>query len=304
MQSFPDESQMDRSQDGSDPIRGGSIGFNRVLGYFVDHAAQHRTPAFNACLISAFTIYRNIFAMDKSASIETLEQLFIKDLTLFLQYYDTYLDHTKTSFMQGKKAAVIVYFPQYGRLDKDIRLEPSESRLELFTGYNKFLKRFSGRDEMVREMEHLSCFWIRAGDATYPHKELSRKLRDITAHPKSLYTSGDPISLISHIPLDFHLASRVRNLLVFESYTGKVRPWDEIRFRIDKDGFIPFNSTTHGVLGDRVLIKPLVSGKVKREILAKAKEDKWLSRTEEDIRHRIAKIANLPIRDLRKFDFV
>lgn len=301
---FPNESLLEKSDHSGEPIRGGSIGLNRVLGYFVDHAERDHKPAFTACLLSAFTILRNVYGTLKTENMSEIEKGFVNDISLFMTYYNTYLGFTKQGMVSDKKAPVVVYFPSYDRVEKEILLEPSKERATLSSLYRKLFSRTSGRDEKVQDQEHASCFWIRAGDAGYPHREVARKFKEIVAHPMSLYRNGDPIAMISHIPFDFHISRRLRGIMLLESYTGLLRPVQDVRMRLDKSGAIPFTTITHLIFGDGHLIRPMVSPKVRRDVREQAEKEKWLSRSEEDVKNRISKINGVPFKELRKFDFV
>lgn len=301
---FPNESLLEKSPISGDPIRGGSIGINRVLGFFVDRSETDRTPSFTACLLSAFTILRNVHSTIKTDNIDELEKAFVTDVRLFMEYYNVYLGCVKPSLQTGKVAPVIVYFPSYDSVKKEIALEPSGKRSEFFSLYKKFARRTSGRDEKVQDLEHTSCFWIKAGDYNYPHREIIHKFREIANHPVSLYRSGDNIAMLSHVALDFHIAARLRGVMILESNTGRLRPVSDIRMKLDKSGVIPFYSTTHITFGDGYLVKALVSAKVQRELKTHAEKENWLSRSEDDVRNRISKISGIALRDLRKFDFV
>lgn len=304
MKSFPDESKMELSKDGSEVIRGGSIGLNRILSRFVDRSTQDRNPEFTACLISAFTVFRNVIGTYPDLKIEEIEQAFVKDINLFLEYYDTYIAITKNTFMNNKYATVVVYFPDYSHVEKDILKDQTGKTLELFALYKKFLSRYSGRDEMIKKTEHILCYWVSAGPASYPHRDVSRKFRSIVGDARAIYSSGDKIALISHIPLDYHIGGRLRNIALLESYTGKLRPQKEFNLKLNKDGLIPFTTTTHVVFGDGVLIKPMITPKIKKLLLEHADREKWSSCSEDDIRLRISRLANIPLNDLRKFDFI
>jgi hypothetical protein len=304
MKSFPDESKMERSKDGSELIRGGSIGLNRILNRFVDRSNQDRNPEFTACLISAFTVFRNVVGTYPDLSIEEIEQAFVKDINLFLEYYDIYIAITKNAFMNNKCATVIVYFPDYSHVEKEILKDQTGKSLELFTLYKKFLSRYSGRDEMIKKTEHVLCYFISAGPASYPHRDISRKFRSITSDARVIYSSGDKVALITHIPLDYHLGGRLRNIVLLESYTGKLRPQKEFNLKLDKEGRLPFTTTAHVVFGDGVLIKPMITPKIRKLLFEYAEKDKWISRSDDDVRLRISKLANIPLNDLRKFDFV
>lgn len=304
MKSFPDESLMEKSKESEEPIRGGSIGLNRILNRFVDRAGKDSKPEFTAVLISAFTVFRNIVSTYSDAKIEQIEEYFVKDINLFLEYYDIYLANTKTRAMQDKYAVVLVYFPEYSQVQKSLLRETTGKSLELNLLYKKFLSRYNGRDEMVKKTEHVMCFWITAGHASYPHRDVSRKFRSITGSSSVMYIPSDSVALISHIPLDYHISGRIRNIHLLESYTGKLKNLSEFGLRLDKEGRIPFNSVTHAVFGDSVLIKPWVTPKMRKVLLEQASKERWISRGQDDILSRISKTSQIPLNELRKIDFI
>lgn len=304
MRSFPDESTMPRSQSGEEVIRGGSIGLNRILSRFVERSAHDRNPEFSVAMLSAFTIFRNVVGTYPTEKIEELEEAFVRDVNLFIEYYDTYLAITKNSFMMGKYAVVIVYFPEYDKVDKKILREQPSKHLHLANMYKKFLSRYSGRDELVKQTEHVKCYWVRTNHSIYPHRELVQKFRGSVMGNDNLYSSSDKVVLMSHVPLDYHISGRIRNVNLLESYTGKLRPTSEFNLKLDKEGRIPFNSTTHVVFGDGSFIKSMVGIKIRKLLFEQAVKEKWISRSEDDIRQRISKTADIPIRELRKFDFI
>lgn len=304
MKSFPDESQMERSEDGSEPIRGGSIGLNRILNGFVDIATKDSKPRFTAVLISAFTIFRNVWTMQNNPTMSSLEEGFVKDVNLFLEYYDTYLSFVWNGLPADRYCPVIIYFPDYKHLPKELRMETSGKRELLFNLYRDFLARHGNHNGEVKKLEHSRCFWITAGQSSYPHKDVASKFREITAHPQIAYYIGDPVCLISHIPLDLYMSARIRKLVLLESYTGRIRTPPEFRIKIDKEGRVPFTSAAHVALGDSVLIKPMANLKQRKAIYEAAEKDRWLTRGEEDIRNRIAKIMDVSSNTLRKYDFI
>lgn len=307
MTGFPDESQMPRSEDGSEPIRGGSIGFNAVLGRFIKDAASDVKPSFHAVIISAFTIFRNVY-QTKSAgghkpSDKEMEEGFITDVNLFMEYFDAYLSAVWSRLAGDKFCPVIIYFPDYRHVPKDIEREYIGKAAELWDGYKRFLRQYDGHEGEVKKLDHTRCFWMRAGDVTYPHKEVARKFKEVTVHPACLYTSGDPVCLITHVPLDLHISSRLRGVQLLESHTARLRPPSEFRFKLDKDGRVPFQSSVHLLLGDSVIIKSMVSSKIKRTILETASQERWVGRSEDDVRQRLSKISQIPMATMRKYDF-
>jgi hypothetical protein len=304
MRSFPDESTMERSEDGTEPIRGSSIGFNRILGNFVSWSNYDRKPKYTAFFISAFTIFRNVWTMHKSPTLQDIEEGFVRDVNLFLEYYDIYLSNVSSQLDRNKQAPVVIYFPDYRALPKEILRDSSDKNKAMLALYQKFSNLHGNHNGEVRRLELVRCFWVAVGGSTYPHKELASKFRDITNHRSSLYTTGDNICLISHIPLDYYITFRIRNISLLESYTGLIKSPKEFGKKLDKEGRIPFLPTTHVVFGDGVMIKQMVSLKIKRELLEQAEKEKWFTRSEEDIRFKIIVKLNLHSSFFKKFDFI
>lgn len=305
MKQFPDESKMERSEDGSEPIRGGSIGFNRILNGFVDAVKTDTKPRWNGVMISAFTIFRNVWSSSPTTPNMTyMEDGFVKDINLFLDYFDTYLSLVWSRLTGNKFIPVVVYFPDYHRLPKELEREFTGKNAELFSMYNLFIAKHGNRNEQVKKLDHSRCFWIRVGDATYPHKELARKFREIASHQDSLYTSGDSLCLITHIPLDLYISSRLSGVVLLESYTAKIRKPNEFRFKLDKEGRVPFQSFVHVALGDSALLKPQATLKMRKQIIEDAVKDRWLTRGDDDILRRVSKITGIPSSTLKRYDFI
>jgi hypothetical protein len=303
MSSFPDESKMDRGVTDDEPIRGGSIGLNRILGTFVNSALIDKKPQFSVSCISACTILRNVMSTYKDATFSQLEEAFVKDVNLYVEYYGAYLNDTLSQHNRNKKAVIIVYFPDYKKVPTDIIREHTGKSADFWKTYDLFLSRHGQHDQVGRTTQFVKSVFVPTGHATYPHVELSRKLRQITTFHDSLYSSNDPVCLISHIPFDFYLSGRIRNIRLMESYTAKTIPPPDFKYKLDKEGRIPFNSTTHVVFGDDVMIKPMAQRTLRKELFEQAVKEKWIHRDESDIRVRIAKKLGIPTSDLRRFDF-
>jgi hypothetical protein len=271
---------------------------------FVEAATKDNRPRFNAVLISAFTVFQNVFQSTKDPTIEKLEQGFVQDINLFLEYYNNYLSAVWSRSYQDKFCPVVVYFPDYQHLDKSIQRDMEGKRGELFAFYKTFLKRHGNENGEVKRLEYCRCVWVQAGDRSYPHKDAVRHFRDIVHHKGVLYTTGDPVGLMASVPLDLYMASRLRNLVLIERHTGKIRKPEEFRLKIHKDGQLPFLPCVHVALGDDILIKPMATPKLKKQIIDAAINERWLTRSEEDIRGKIAKILNVPPGTLRKYDFI
>jgi hypothetical protein len=233
-----------------------------------------------------------------------LESAFIVDVNLFVDYYDTYLSWVLPHENRGKKALVLVYFPDYHHVpDKILRVKTGKG-LEFENLYKAFYKKHKDVLEgEVRQTDHVRCIFVKAGGTSYPHKDLARQLKDTANLKNCLYVQGDPVVLLSHIPLDLYLGQRVRQVELLESYTGILRPMRDFGVKLDKSGVLPFNPTTHLNFGDDPMIKPMVQGKKRSELLEQAKNDHWINRSEGEIRSRIIKALGVSSADFMGFDF-
>lgn len=303
MAQFPDESLMPRSADNSEPIRGGSIGLNRILSWFVDHKSDLR-PQFGSVLISAFTVFQNVRETYKDANMEDLEAAFVKDITLFLEYYDSYLSLTRSHLQKGSFNQVIVYFPSYARVAKEIRKEHTGKTAEVLALYDRFLGRNRGKDELVRQMENVQCFWVRVGEHTYPHRELARKFTQLSARGDSAYSPNDKVALLTSVRLDYHIVRRLRGVGLLERYTGLFKAPSTFRFSLDKEGRIPFHPVAHLLFGDNLLLKPWMDRKTKKLVLDTAEKEHWKTKPESAVLSRLIKLSGISQSDLVKYDFL
>ena len=134
---------------------------------------------------------------------------------------------------------------------------------------------------------------IHSGDQksnnTYLHIRLADQMRapsyrGIAEQLKFWAPVDVDIHLISHEPLDYHIAhSSGRSGFLYRSHTGAVIPLkpSELGKVVFKEEQIPFYPITHILLGDKSLIKGSLSTKERRQLIALAKENRWSLRTNE-----------------------
>ena len=302
MDNFPDDRHMERSADGSEIIRGGSVGLNRILNAYVARAAQGIRPAHSGVIISAFTVFRNVWDM-KEHDPKKIDVGFITDVSLFLDYHDTYLSKTMTNFEKTKWVPVLVYFPDYSKIKKTLLRDLGPGAEDMMKAYKLFLKRALDGDGTIKEMAHSKCQFVSATSEVFPFREVADKFRKFASQRDSLYTSGNKVGVLSSMPIDYYLMLRVRNIELIESYTGLLKDPRDFGRKLDKKGNLPFNPTTHAIFGDAVLIKPFVTGKDRKELLEEAEKDRWFSKSEGDIRSRIARKLKIPMGQLPSFGF-
>ena len=306
MRSFPDENQMSLSPDSKEPIRGGSVGLNRILSFWVNAAMSDQKPRFSGIAVSAFTFFRNCWSDDKSASVSDIDTKVGHDIALFLDYVDIYMSQVWNHYQAHDGfCPILIYMPDYQFLDKSLLREHTGDKLNLFEKYELYKRRYTDEFVEIKGLERVKCFFSYVGRHSYPHRDVATQFKRFGAINGCSYTSGDPVCLISHIPLDLYLHYHVRNLHLLESYWGTIKTPKDFRLKTVKGDDVPFIPVTHGTFGDDWMIKPMISSvKVKKALLEDASVSKWKSRSPEDIARRIAKIADVPLADLRKFHFI
>lgn len=302
MKQFPDESKMERSEDGSQVIRGGSVGFNMILDMWVKAANSDQYPRCNAVIISAFTVFRNAWTTSKDPKFEDVEKRFATDIDLFCEYFDTYLEHTVMRDEYVRKIPILLYFPSYKALVKDIAKEQTGNDLKLIEAYDVFYKKHAKDQGLVVSKSKCACFMIKAGGpGVFPIIEVSMKFKRLVQNRDMFYTNGDQVYLISHVPIDFYLADLIRNTSVLRSHTADILTRKQFHYRLDKQGRIPFYPVTHIVFGDNVLVKRMVTVAEKKGLLELADKENWSIRDEPDVGNRIAKFLKIPTTQLRKY---
>ncbi len=127
------------------------------------------------------------------------------------------------------------------------------------------------------------------------HVRLADKMRcpsyrGIEEALRGMARTNVPFHMISHFPMDYHVASVTgRAGVLYRSHTGlaaHMTPSElgKIVFKMDD---IPFYRNTHVLFGDKVLVKGSIDKKQKAAILDDAKKTHWAVRTNEYISTRL-----------------
>lgn len=303
VKSFPDESLMEKSDKSGDLIRGGSIGLNRILSTLVDMSRQDQTPRFSAMMVSAFTFFRNSYTHPDYDNETKIIEGFIKDLNLLLEYLDIYLSHVWKPLYHQKFFPVILYFPDYDDLPKEIRRDKSDKNLLFWHAYRKFLSRYGHDNKEIRKLDYVRCTSSYLKGTPYPSYNLARLFLSSMQYKDVLYNRGDSIALISSIMLDWYVTKRVRGIKLLKSFTGTFEEPNQFHLKLDSDGRLPFYACLHYLLGDSDLIKTQITPKIKKMILHQASQEHWLSRSEEDIIQRLVKLTDIKPNIFRQYNF-
>ncbi len=92
------------------------------------------------------------------------------------------------------------------------------------------------------------------------------------------------VLLVSHIPLDFHIARSLRNVLLVSSHTGSVVDKKGFNKKVFKTTDIPFTIDTHAILGDTVSFKSILKPKLKKELMQASVRENWAMQSNAQVR--------------------
>lgn len=298
---FPDESHMERSKDGTEPIRGGSVGWNCVFGLFKTRASVDKVPFATLFLINLETVFRNNY--NKTLSAKEIADACVRDMDLFLTYLEAYLAWV----LRGKTLPpipVVLYIPNYHTIPKDLLREHPASWDHMMQAYGIFRKNFPTTKTVSSRTQFTTRWVIPVGVMTYPHIELSHWVHSTSLENQSGgYTWGDPVCLITRNVIDLHISRRIRSVVLLESFTAQIKTPDQFGTKLVKDVPVPFTVGTHRAFGDPVHIRPLVERKTKKELLQLATTNKWMVRSTEGILRDISSVTGVSIAELQRAKF-
>lgn len=253
-------------------IYGGSIGINRIIEYFSKQIDAHGHVPWLTYLINLDTVYRNVEGYtNKLTHDKDVIDAMVADIALFTTYADLY---NKTQ----EDVYILLYIPNYKDMHKYGVPRISESdmivdRKKRFASIiNKIIPRIPQKLGSVK-LYLCSCNKM-------PHEELPDAIRqEIPRIDRNAHTL-----LLSHHPIDLHLAKSFKRLSLIESYTGVIKNHKEFGTKLTtNDPKIPFNKVTHRIFGDKVDIKSPYSTAHRKLLYEFGLRKKWYLFTESEI---------------------
>lgn len=301
---FPDERGYEPSQDGTDLIRPGcSVPLNRLLGSLKEWATQDTTPRWSLFFVNAATVVRNVF--NDSITYDQMRHDFASDMEQFTLYLDAYLSHMTPS---GFRASVVLYFPDYSSIPLAIAREPSPKQIEQSKLYVRLMKQVAGAGPRLTSEGIRTYRWtVPCAKRTLPaHALVSWLHRAVTEKTIGTYRIGDPVALMTHCAVDLHMYRRLSKVTLWEYFTSVIKTPDRFgtKLMVPKGVDVPFTVLTHRLFGDRVHIKPEISGRLKTKLLESALDGRWMRYTDSQIfREAHAVNDKLTWHDLLSFRF-
>lgn len=294
---FPSTEGMQTSSDGSEFIYGGSIAINRILGRLRDTAGPRAVP-YRLWLINAYTLLENVFKPD--AREEDIVAALHMEVNLLVQYIEAYMSHCTGPF---RPPTIVFYAPTYRIPDKLLREQNKDTksgakRIALDRLYAKLQGSLFGTQPLqLNRAQAFSLTWsVPVGSRNLPHRDLAIWVNN-AARDLTYVVGSDPVALITHCPIDFHITRQLSNIDLHERYTGEVIKPRAFGKKLHDSGHVPFGIYTHQLFGDKVHLASRMDVKTKKAIVAAAEKDKWAHKTDSEILTAISRITGLKSTD-------
>ena len=273
---FPDLAGLQKSDDGTEFIYGGSVGINRVLGHLRLQAYSATKINYSLYLINVMTLIRNVDAKDQT------DKVFLERLNLEIQLLILYISSYAGATQYPKIIPTIVfYIPDYKAIPKAFARPVSDKLQRHYDLLKKLVQHLPSTSVLTKDLSDYKQWLYYVGGSSLPHIDLSSAINKdfkVVSVYGNTYRTGDPICLITHFPIDLYLHRRVNNVHLLESYTGAVKTLSQFGTKINGNADVPFNPATHVLFGDDYHIAPLVKGKEKKMLLELATEKQWLQK--------------------------
>lgn len=298
---FPSLKENDYTKDGQ-PIYGGSIGMNKVYDHFVKEVDKAGNSPFRLIVINALTLIRNNYVPDYNKCTIGCKN----DIQTLITYLSIYL---RKKDKTERKVTILIMYPDYSKLPDSIRRPESPQLKRLGDIYKKDAKTVSSNLDKVYSDDVIDLFSVKLGNKQlYPHQSLNKLLMSQLKNASNKkddfqFRMDDPIHLITHFSLDWHIQGYFKNVNLIESFTGNIVNSKYFGSKLIgiKDRKIPFDSIIHQTFGDKTLIKPLAVRRVRKSLLNNS--IKWSMMTRSKIVRRISTFLDLPIVSLTKYTF-
>lgn len=254
-----------------------SLGMNSIIQTFRSFTDYPNAPLFDTVMINIETLVRNNASAQKS--ISAIKDDAFLDLKSIAEIVTLYFSQNKNRL---DNPYLLVYVPSYDALPELYRRKLTPTATQIKSVVESIRKNnFTNKNLEETKMQDFVCYSLKAGDVKkYPHTDIITSVsNDISKNRDFTRFSTRRYLTITHNPIDFHLFSLIRNIRLLESYTGKIKSYDQLGMKVFKSPGIPFNKYTHGLFGDNVYVKGLASkGKTKKAFIEMAVQKTWTAK--------------------------
>ena len=269
-------------------------------------ARDYKSPAWDYVLINGATLFRNNISKERN-----LEQCITEGGYDSLLLENTMRQYWARNPKSPKNPEIIMYLPDYSAIPLLHRRPESKTTLqvkEMVAHVKKFLLKEHPDGVSKTDSDIAPTVTLVAGDVRmYPHQAIYNyimKSKKSESKMTSFFGFNQlNIVMLSHCPIDWHLAFMVKQFHLMESYTGNLKGLSVLGEKLFKEPFIPFNRATHLLFGDSVHIKGMAQRKNKKLILDVAQKQRWYAKSEASIITDISQTLAIPKQILTNVKF-
>ena len=98
------------------------------------------------------------------------------------------------------------------------------------------------------------------------------------------------VLMVSHHPIDYHLATSTNKWRLICSFTGDIKSPDDLGKAVFGSYEIPFTKATHVALGDRVDMKQSIKRGYKKQLVEFAQKEMWQLLSNEQLEERLKQL--------------
>lgn len=251
-----------------------SVGLNAVLYTLSQLPRARKAKPFDTMLVNVSTMIRNCYNQQLPTD-EVIKKVYA-DIDILVKHFANYSKIIRIT----RFPSIIFYIPSYSSIPSNMRRLSNNVANQ---NMDKILMLIA-KDQKQHAEQHkllgIDAHSVKVGNGKLPHQDILNYLRDTT--PNGMRPESLNYLLLSHIPLDFHLASKIP-ITTIESYTGAQRAPNTFGSKVFSVGYIPFNKYTHAIFGDKISLKSQVTGKVKTALFKRAQDTYWMTKSIDDI---------------------
>lgn len=285
---FRNESLMPKALDNETPIRGGSVGINEVLGYFINTAQTAKKPEWKVYLLNAYTIARNVYQPTEKYH-EFIER-FIEDCKLFQEYLQSYLSYTDRNTDRSYKYLTVLYFPKYN-LPKHLQKQHPPSYKRFIEFYEKLRMRHA-TENVETSSDYIKFITASVGNNRLPFHDLVTLLKREMRKNDVMFDLTDPIFLFTNCALDLYIYRELPKVVLMESYTAHRKTFKDFGTKFNVKVPVPFLWEVHRLFGDSTHVEAYVKGKTKTAMANVAVDNKWILKNSNTILNDIVSVLN------------
>ena len=274
------EDDIDDEFDEEKPDTG--LGTGTIISAINSLTGKSTNNVFDCIIVNVATIVRNNTTKERSPKeIQDRTEADIRDLITCVANYHEVMGPMVTRPM------LMFFLPDYSWIPLLHKRPDTGNRKVVFDIVESMIKQDDLRKrKRIRNHERATeLVEIYAGGrAELPYKTVIREIQDMHKlggfDPRSNLTN---YLLISHCPADYHFMLNFSHVTLLESFTGKFIKPKTLGYKVFGTNFIPFNSVTHLLFGDKVNLRPMAMRKNRALLTNMAKTQSWYVRTPSEI---------------------